>query len=544
MLAFASAALALAGPVAFAQETEIDRLFADFARPGVPGCSVAIVRDGRTIYRKSFGEANLEYAIPIREDTPFHIASVSKQFTAFSIFLLARERKLSLDDDIRKYLPELSYQNNTVTIRHLIHHIGGIRDQWDLAVMAGWRMEDVITHHDLLGLLFRQTELNFTPGSAFMYSNGGYSLLAEIVARVSGTPFPAFCRTRIFEPLGMKNTRVFSDAHALVPGRAYSYRPGEGGWEKALLSYSNMGATSIFTTADDLVLWDRNFEDPKVGGPAVRDWMLVRGVLTSGRTIEYAGGLLCFQYRGLEAVEHAGADAGFRSEYIRFPGQRLSIILLSNRATFAGPEVARQIADILLATEFSQPKPQPPTVPAAHKPVSDREFAEIVGDYKFETGRWITVRRSGDHPVVRLDDGPEVNLVKTGESKYVVDRVGIGVEFVVAPGGGKSPKLVLETQRPMVAVREKLAWPTAAELARLAGTYVSDELGVRYEIVIQPDGGLLLRHPRDDFPLTLVLPDRFASSLGRIAVERSKSGRVIGFRVTSDRAVGVRFRKE
>lgn len=543
MIALASLACAIAWPGAIAQEAALDRLFADLNRPGVPGCTVTILRDGQLLYRKSFGEANLEYSIPIRSDTPFHIASVSKQFTAFAIYLLARERKLSLDDDIRKVLPELSYEGGPVSIRHLIHHTGGIRDQWDLAVMAGWRMEDVITHRDLLGLLFRQKELNFVPGTAHVYSNGGYTLLAETVARVSGLSFPEFCRTRIFEPLGMKNTRVYTDAHALVPGRAYSYRPGPSGWEKALLSYSNMGATSVFTTADDLVLWDRNLDDAKVGGPAVRDWMLQRGVLQSGQKIQYAGGLIVFPYRGLEAVEHAGADAGFRSEYLRFPSQRLSIIMLANRSTFQGPDLARQIADLLLSDRFPQPKPLPPATPES-RPVTESEFAAIIGDYKFETGRWITVRRSGDRVVARVEDGPEVDLVKTGPNRFTVSRVGVAIEFVPGTGTKPSPKLVLEAQRPMVAVRETLPWPTADDLGKLEGRYSSDELGVRYEIVPRAEGGLVLRHPREDYPLTLVLPDRFTSALGRIAFERSSTGRVVGFRLSTDRTFGVRFRRD
>lgn len=543
MLAFASVALALAAPTISRQAAEIDRLFSDLAKPGVPGCAVTILREGRPIYRKSFGEANLEYAIPIRSDTPFHIASVSKQFTAFAIFLLVRERKIGLDDDIRKYIPELSYRGGTVTIRHLIHHIGGIRDQWDLAVMAGWRMEDVITHRDLLGLLFRQTKLNFAPGSAQRYSNGGYTLLAEIVARVSGMSFPEFCRTRIFEPLDMKNTRVFADVHVLVPGRAYSYQPAGMGWQKALLSYSNMGATSVFTTADDLALWDRNWDDAKVGGPAVRDWMLRQGVLSSGQTIAYAGGVICFKYRGLDAVEHAGADAGFRSEYLRFPAQRLSIILLSNRSTFNGPEIARRIADLLLADDLSAPAAQPAIEATERQPISDRDFAHVEGDYKLETGQWVTVRRSGERLVARMDGGPEVELVKTGHNHYFAERVGARVEFVESKEG-PAPNLVLEGPRPRVATRQNLRWPTETDLQRLAGTYVSDELGVRYEIVPRPGGGLLLRHPREDYPLTLVLPDRFASGLARIDIERTPSGRPSGLRLTTDRTVGVRFRRE
>src|SRR5690349_8472502 len=207
----------------------IDALFAAEDTSTTPGCALGVVRDGGIVYARGYGLANLEYAIPITPRTIFHVASISKQFTAFAAILLAQEGALSLDDDIRRYLPELPDFGATITPRQLAHHTSGLRDQWELLHLAGWRWDDVMTTEDILDLARRQRELNFAPGSEYAYCNTGYTLLGQIVARVSGMPFRAFCEQRIFQPLGMRSTHFHDDHTEIVPGRAYSYHPRDGG---------------------------------------------------------------------------------------------------------------------------------------------------------------------------------------------------------------------------------------------------------------------------------------------------------------------------
>lgn len=523
-----------------AQPHPLDAVFAEFDPKG-PGCAVAVVKDGKPIYERCFGMANLEYDVPIGPDTPFHVASVSKQFTAFAVMLLARERMLSLDDDVRRYLPELHDFGKTIRIRHLVAHTSGLRDQWELAILAGWRMQDLITQDDLLRLVFQQRQLNFDPAERHMYSNTGYTLLAEIVRRVSGRAFAAFCRERIFEPLGMKNTRFQVDVTDLVPGRAYSYwRDASGAWRLAPLSYSNYGATSLFTTAEDLIAWDRNLDDGRVGGVAVRDWMRERGVLSNGQPITYAGGLIVFKYRGLDAIEHAGGDAGFRSELLKFPAENLSIMILSNRAETQAPVLARRVADLVLEGRF----PQAPTSAEAPPEVVTLEEADLdrcAGDYAFDNDTFVTIRRVGARLVARLDGGPRIELLPTSKSAFVAPAVGARIEFVLPRSGPAEKFVLIGSAGNRVASRTTLDWPTGGRLDALLGSYKSPELRVTYRVE-RANGGLVLVHPKGPTAMLPVLPDRYDTEYGAVTFQRRR-GKVTGLRVDNSRIVGLEFER-
>jgi len=223
---------------------QVDAIFQPWNTSG-PGAAVSVIDKGRLIFEKGYGLADLEYDIPIKPDTIFHVASVSKQFTAMALVLLEQDGKLSIDDDVHKYLPELPDYGHPIKIRNLLQHTSGIRDQWQTLGLAGWSLEDVITQDQILRLLFRQRELNFVPGTEHLYSNGGYTLAAEIVARVSHQPFPQFCADRIFKPLGMTHTHFHQGLHQIVRNRAYSYSGAQGAYEASPLNYANVGATSL-----------------------------------------------------------------------------------------------------------------------------------------------------------------------------------------------------------------------------------------------------------------------------------------------------------
>ena len=365
-----------------------------------PGVSIAVQRDGKNIYTKGFGYADLEQNAKVTPNTIFHVASVSKQFTCFAIAILADQGKLSIDDDIRKYIPEMHDFGTPITIRHLAHHTSGLRDQWSLLNMAGWRYDDVITTSHVLRIMARQTELNFPPGNEYVYSNSGFTLMAEIVHRVTKEPFPDWCKKNIFDPIGMKNTIFFDDHERIVENRSNSYHQASNGYKKSVLNYANAGATSLFTTPEDLNLWALNFEKVAVGNPNVMNIMNDRFVLNNGDTIAYAFGQLIEKYKGLRTYSHSGGDAGFRSYLLRFPDQHFSVAIASNYAQINTYDLATQIADLYLKDELKPDnKPEennqqnnsnkPPFDPATIK------LADYSGTYyspELETTYWFELK--------------------------------------------------------------------------------------------------------------------------------------------------------
>ncbi len=338
-------------------------------RAETPGVTVAVQKDGKIIYSKGFGYANLEDDVKNTPKTIFHIASVSKQFTAFAIALLADQGKLSLTDDIHKYLPELQDFGSVITINHLVHHTSGLRDQWSLLMMAGWRLDDVITQKQILRVISRQKELNFKPGEEMLYCNTGFTLLAEIVSRVTGESFADWTKRNMFDPLEMKNTFFYDDHEKIVKNRAYSYYEVPGGYKKSVLNYANAGATSLFTTVEDLSLWAINFEKMKVGNQRVMEMMNQRFVLNKGDTITYAFGQEIEKYKGLNAFSHGGGDAGYRTYFLRFPDQHFSVSVLSNLASFNPGSLSYALADLYLAKDLvpETEKPAPPAEPDSKK---------------------------------------------------------------------------------------------------------------------------------------------------------------------------------
>ncbi len=286
---------------------KIDQMLAAYSTDENPGAALAVLKDGDIVYSKGVGTANFEYEIPITENTIFHIASVSKQFTAFAIAMLSRNGELSLNDDIRKYIPEIHDFGYVITISNLLNHTSGLRDQWNLLSMSGWKMDDVITKDHILNMIGNQQQLNFVPGDELLYCNTGYTLLAEIVERITGEKFSAWMKKNVFEPLGMDNTLFYDDHTKIVKNRAYSYTfSGKEGYKKRVLNYANVGATSLFTTATDLTKWIRNFKNPVVGDQRVMALMHKTGRLNNGDHLSYAFGQGHNVFRGVEYWSHGG----------------------------------------------------------------------------------------------------------------------------------------------------------------------------------------------------------------------------------------------
>jgi CubicO group peptidase (beta-lactamase class C family) len=324
----------------------------------------------------------MEYEINNTGQTIFHIASVSKQFTGFAIAMLADQGKISMQDDIRKYIPELPDYGTPITLNHLVHHTSGLRDQWNLLGLAGWRLDDVITHDQIMRLLCKQRELNFQPGEEMVYCNTGFTLLAEVVHRVTGQSFPAWTKENIFMPLEMKSTLFYDDHEMIVPNRAYSYRLQDTVMKKSVLSYANVGATSLFTTVDDLAKWTINFDSIKVGNAGIMEKMEERFILNRGDTMSYGYGQGIGKYKGLKTVSHGGADAGYRTMLLRFPEQHFTVIVFSNLANFSSGGMSFVIADAYLSELYVE-EPKKEEEPPAPEAKEEVDLSKIrLSDYQ------------------------------------------------------------------------------------------------------------------------------------------------------------------
>jgi CubicO group peptidase (beta-lactamase class C family) len=537
-------------------EAKVDALFAPWNSLSTPGAAVAVIKDGIVVYRKGFGCAQLEYGIPITPSTVFHVASVSKQFTAMAVTMLEAAGKLSADDDIRKYLPEMHDFGTKVTIRNLLNHTSGIRDQWELLVLSGWRMDDVITQGQIMDRLRRQKELNFAPGSRFLYSNSGYTLLAEIVSRVSGKPFTEWTKANIFDPLGMTSTHFHLDHTEIVRNRAYSYGGSpEAGFRLAPLNYANVGATSLFTTVEDMANWLRNFEDKRVGGPAVWDKMLAKGVLTDGTAIDYARGIMIGSYRGLKTIGHSGGDAGFASHVVYFPDERFGVAVFANIGSVDPGGMAMKIADIYLAPQFAAAVPPasienkmpPPAAGPAPGPATlpEESLKAFAGTYWLESGlvRKLVVD-NGKLIYVRSEDNKS-ELAPLSPTRFRMLTAGdVFLDFSDLAGGRYNAFVFTESNGAKIpAKRIEPFEPTAARLREYAGSYYSDELDTRYDLELRSGSLWFGAGHNEEVRVVPLKRDLFSAERARLEFVRDGRGRVSGLRISTGRVLNLKFVK-
>lgn len=527
------------------QAERVNKLFEKWDKTGSPGAAVAVLQDGEVIFENGYGSAQIEYDIPITPETIFHVASVSKQFTAFAIAMLADEGKLSLDDDIRKHLPEVPDFGHTITIRHLIHHTSGLRDQWEALAMAGWRLDDVITREHILNLVRNQKELNFIPGERHIYCNTGYTLLAEIVARVSGQTFPDWTRENIFAPLKMTNTHFHDDHRMVVKNRAYSYAPKDGGdFEKRVLSYANVGATSLFTTVEDLLKWAQNFYENRVGGPAVLEQMGEECVLNDGEKIPYAFALSHGQYKGLRTVSHSGGDAGFRSHLALFPDQKFAVVVLSNLGVIPTSALARQVAEVYLG-ELMQAEKK--SMEKQVVPIDPLVYEIYEGKYRLEDGRELSLIKEGDRlMMIPPDQDHKVELFPAAMARFFQKDADVEVRIQLNGDGLVERLLLLQDGKNIPGRMIKIEGLDSGRLQELAGTYYSEELDTSYRIE-EKAGKLIARHFRHgEIPLVWKSGDLFLGRqwfFKRVKFTRNTQDRIDGFRLTGGRVRDLRFVK-
>ncbi|MBL7950387.1 MAG: serine hydrolase [Flavobacteriales bacterium] len=523
---------------------EMDAYLANYSTTDAPGLAIAVMKNGESIYRKGYGMADLEHNVSVTPNTVFHVASISKQFTALAALLLAAEGKLSLDEDVRKYLPELPIYAHPITIRDLAQHTSGLRDVDELLRLSGIGQDDAATNAEVLGILLRQTGLNFTPGTAFEYSNSGFILLAEVVARVSGKPFSTFMQERVFTPLGMKDTRILDMPGAVVPNKAYSYGAEGSTFVKRPVNHTIIGSTGLNTTVDDLCLWAKNFGTPVVGDRALIDRLQRSGTLANGDPISYALGLDHKTYRAQHVIFHGGGDAGYRAYLVCIPEHRFVVAITSNAQEFNPVEAAERAIDYFLAEEVERTEPK-----ASTKKPRRSKYDPLTGEYEIFPGRILSVKRAdrglaiqfapGDAPVP-LEEVDE-NVFKLGNAynRFVFHTSADGKAYRLDnhiydfTWGG--PKVTLAPVD-VAAIRS----------ADFLGTYLSSELGGVLSVAVS-DGGLVVSgHRGGPFPMRPFQRDSFtteAGHMGLLTFERDGKGAINGCRVSGSRARNILFER-
>ena len=515
-------------------QANIDSLFNIYTRTGSPGVAVAIVKDGKVVLGKGYGLANLEYDMPITTTTVFDIASVSKQFTGFAISTLIQEGKISPDDDIRKYLPEVPQFGKTITIRHLIHHTSGLRDWPSTLRAAGWRGDDGFRYEDIMRMLKQQRELNFEPGSQYSYSNTGYNVLAALVAKVSGQTFPEWMDEHLFKPLNMQSSQVLPDYSKVIKQLAGSYYPNGNEYSKSNDLLTAWGSSSIYTTVEDLSKWVIHFQQALDQKDPVYLRMLETDELNNKQKISYAYGLDVNNNN----ISHTGSWAGFRTIISTWPEQKLTIILLSNYADFDPDTDANAIAKFFLKDKTA--------------PVQDREdlsnlptvkvdtllLKKYTGSYQLGAGWYVTFT---------LENG-QIMVQASGEDKYQTDVKSDTVLWVPAYHSSVTFREIKDKAGALKYhnIIAKRVVPVKVGLEQYVGSYYNDELETTYRLSVE-NGKLIAHHMRlGDFTFQpdLVVAERFDIPSGTVKFFKNEQKAITGFSLSNGRMKNVLFKKQ
>ena len=527
--------------LAAAADTKIDQIFARWNQ-STPGCSVGVASPEVTVTR-AYGMADLEHDVRNTADTIFEAGSVSKQFTAAAVLLLAREGKLSLDDPVRKYVPELPDYGTPLTIRHILTHTSGLRDWGNVAALAGWpRTTRVYTHAHVLDIASRQRALNFTPGTRWSYSNTGFNLAAVIVSRVSGEPFADFTRKQIFVPLGMTRTSWRDDFTRIVRGRAAAYSQESDGYHQDMPFENVHGNGGLLTTVGDLLRWLHNFTAPRVGDVAFVKEEQTPGRFADGRQHEYALGLYVGQYKGVREVQHSGSTAGYRAYVADYPDEHVSVAVLCNAANANATQYAHAVADLYLrnaiagrTTDAESASDRGNGIGGAISGPSDAELDAFTGMYRSaDTGQPLTVSRGEGS--LRLDRGGALRSVS--RSRFALAN-GSSIDFEP-----NSARLIDRFGTVETFDRVQTTRPDAAALQAYVGTYRSDEAEAVFVAAIDGESLVLKRRPDTVIRLTPVYVDAFRGLNGLIRFRRDSSGRVTSLSVSQDRVWDLRFERQ
>ena len=530
------------------QYQQIDSLFVAWNQPNHPGGAVAVMYDDQMLFSKAYGLASLEYLVPNSTGTIFNTGSVSKQFTAMGIVRLHVQGKLSVDDDIRKHLPELPDFGEKITIRHMLHHTSGLRSLHAMLELAGWGDDDSRTNADLDRFILKQKDLNFKPGDQYLYCNTGYMLMANIIERVTGEKFPQWMKQNIFEPLGMINTYVEDKYNRVVPGNATSYyRNREEGFTRAVEYWGYVGSGNMHSTTDDLLKWLQNFYAPTKGWEEAFKLMQTVDNFNNGKPNNYAFGVNVNQVDGRTQVDHGGAIGGFRAFSRVYTNEKISIVVLTNFSAGGPGGKANQIADILF--KKSGQSSMQTKEPIKTISLSANQLKKFEGHYwndqdnysrkiylKNDTLRYFRAENN---------ENPLVPIAKNEFMMWGVDA-DLKVKFVSSENNQKLMQVTIENDAPIISSLYEPTNPTEEELKSYCGTFYSPELETTYRIFME-DKILKWHHPRRGaFEMKVLKKDVLEGEwpFNIVKFSRNEQGVVKGAYVSNGRVVNLWFEKK
>ncbi|TVZ56235.1 CubicO group peptidase (beta-lactamase class C family) [Lutibacter sp. Hel_I_33_5] len=527
------------------QSQKINSLFNSWTEPNQPGGTLGIMQNGKIIYSKAFGLASLEYQVPNTTETIFNIASVSKQITAMGIVLLHQKGLLSIDDDIRKHLPDMPDFGHTITIRHMLHHTSGMRSLHSMLSLAGWRRGDYRTNDDLYRFMLKQKELNFIPGDEYLYCNTGYILMTNIIENVTKEKFPQWMKANIFEPLGMTNTYVEDRYDRIVPNNATSYYDSKDGFFRAVEFWGYVGSGNVHSTTRDLLNWSQNFSKPSSNWGSAFEMLKTTDKLNDGSENNYAFGVFIDEFNGYKTIQHGGSIGGFRSSLSSYPEEKLDIAILANFSSSKIGKIERDIVRILL-------KDKPKTIAKITKPnIPNNEtiyaLEQIIGRYEVKLGTIAKISIENDSlHVLQEWNKSEYNIYNTNGNVYKIsEKSKVEFEFSELKNNKAQVLTVYNNGNKSEAKRYLDKDLSDINLNDYIGRFYSQELESTIDILPKKEQ-IIAHHARlGNYPLQLLAKDTLKNSnFGTIKIIRDIENMIIGIRISNGRAKNVWFEKQ
>jgi CubicO group peptidase (beta-lactamase class C family) len=531
------------------QIQKIDSLFTSWNVSNHPGGSVLVSKDGKTIFSKSYGLANIEYNIPNTNNTLFNIGSISKQFTAMGIVLFEEQNKLSFDDNIRKYIPELPNFSEIITIRHLLHHTSGLRDLHGLLGLAGWRSGDLETNDDVYKIIKNQKELNFKPNEEFLYSNTGYILLAKIIENISQLKFDQWMKQNIFQPLGMKNTYVETSLDNIVRNNATSYYLRKE-FKRALEYWGYYGSGNMHSTIEDVNIWLQNFSTPLKGWESAFNKLLTTTPLNNGFETNYGFGVRIEDYFGNKLIQHGGSVGGFRAIARTFPEEQLNIVILTNYSRSGIVSKANKISGIFLDKSkdtLTKRAIKVTQAPSKFIKLSNKKLKSFEGIY------WSDSEKSGRKVYFKNDT---LRYSSSGKNEWPLVPIDKYKFILIHPAvkpiikfDSKTHKMTTKIENNLPGVFtfiQKSLDKKTNDLNMLVGNYYSQELKAIYSISIDDKSNIYLEHARHGtIKLEQLYNNIFSGDwpIGTVEIKRNEKGKVMGLRMSNGRTRNVWFNK-